>query len=149
MILRQAGPADRAAIARLHGECFVPGWDADFVGRLLAAPGAVAFVAIEADFVAGFILARSAAGEAEIVSLGVSPAFQRRGIGADLVGALCRRATEAGVLEVFLEVAVANEAARALYAGLDFREVGRRPNYYEDAAGPARDALILRRALPM
>jgi ribosomal protein S18 acetylase RimI-like enzyme len=56
---------------------------------------------------------------------------------------------EAGATEVFLEVSVDNAAARALYAGLGFREVGLRPDYYEEAVGAARDALVLRRSLPL
>ncbi|MGH6888475.1 MAG: ribosomal protein S18-alanine N-acetyltransferase [Rhizomicrobium sp.] len=149
MILHQAGPADLPAIARLHAECFIRAWDEAFLARLLAAPGAVAFVGTRSDAVAGFVLSRAAAGEAEIVSLGVSPGLRRRGIGAQLVRAVCRRAFEAGVLEVFLEVSVTNAAAQALYAGLGFCEVGRRPDYYEEAVGAARDALVLGRALPI
>lgn len=148
MILRQGGPGDLPAIAALHSQCFARSWDEQFLGRLLAAPGAVAFVALESDAVAGFVLSRAAAGEAEIVSLGVSPGLRRRGFAAELVRAVCRRAFEAGVLEVFLEVSITNLAARSLYAGLGFREVGRRPDYYEEEVGAARDALILRRALP-
>lgn len=149
MILRQSGPADLPAIARLHAQCFARAWDEPFIGRLLAAPGAVAFVALEQDEVAGFVLSRSAAGEAEIVSLGVSAGLRRRGIGAELVRTMCRRAFDSGVLEVFLEVAITNVAARSLYSGLGFREVGRRPDYYEEAIGEDRHALILRRALPL
>jgi ribosomal-protein-alanine N-acetyltransferase len=147
VILRQGTPADLPAIAALHAECFARRWDEEFLGRLLAAPGAVAFVTIVSDAIGGFVLSRTAAGEAEIVSLGVSPQLRRRGIGAGLVRAVCERSLEAGVLEIFLEVSVLNSAARSLYAGMGFREVGHRLNYYEEALGEARHALILRRAL--
>lgn len=149
MILRQGGPTDLPAIANLHAQCFARPWGETFIGRLLAAPGAVAFVAEESDAAAGFVLARAAAGEAEIVSLGVRPGLRRRGFGIELVRTVCRRSFESGVIEVFLEVSVANAIARSLYGGLGFREVGFRPDYYEDAIGAARDALILRRALPL
>ena len=38
--------------------------------------------------------------------------------------------------------AASNEAAQALYAGLGYVQVGRRPNYYHN---PKEDALILRK----
>jgi ribosomal-protein-alanine acetyltransferase len=149
MTIRQAKLTDLPAIAGLHAQCFADAWSEEFLGWLLAEPGAVAFVAMEDDEPAGFVLARGAAGEAEILSLGVGPGMRGRGLGTVLIRAACQRVEEAGMVEVFLEVSVENAAARALYGRLGFREVGRRSNYYEDAAGPARDALVLRRALPL
>ncbi len=149
MNIRQAGLVDLPAIAALHAECFSQGWDEEFLGRILAHPGAAAFLAVEEDVPAGFVLARTAADETEILSLGVSPALRCRGIGAELIRTACLHAWETGVLEVFLEVSMKNAAARALYGRLGFREVGRRPDYYEDAIGAAREALVLRRTLPL
>lgn len=149
MILRQGRPADLPAIARLHAECFAIAWSEEFIGRLLAGPGAVALLAIDGVDLAGFVLARSAADEAEIVSLGVRSGLRRRGIGAELVRAVCGRTFDAGVSKIFLEVSVANAAARGLYAGLGFCEVGHRFDYYEEGVGEARDALILGRPLPI
>lgn len=149
MNIRQADAADLPAIAALHAQCFAQAWNEEFLGRLLAHPGAVAFLAVEQAALAGFVLVRAAGGEAEILSLGVGRDMRRRGLGSELIRAACLRAWEAGVLEVFLEVSVENAAARGLYGRLGFREVGRRPDYYEDAVGAARDALVLRRALPL
>jgi ribosomal-protein-alanine N-acetyltransferase len=53
-------------------------------------------------------------------------------------------AVRRGAVEIFLEVAEPNAAARALYACAGAREVGRRPRYYADGA----DALVLRIDLP-
>jgi ribosomal-protein-alanine N-acetyltransferase len=89
------------------------------------------------------VLARVAAGEAEILTLAVVPGARRRGLGAALMQAALARAAEAGAREMFLEVAEGNEAARRLYGALGFAGVGRRPRYYSDG----RDALVLRRSL--
>jgi ribosomal-protein-alanine N-acetyltransferase len=52
-----------------------------------------------------------------------------------------------GASQICLEVAVENEAARALYGGLGFHEVGSRPAYYHGTRGVRGDGLILKRAL--
>ena len=143
--IRVGALGDLPAIAAIHGQCFAEAWDTGFLGRLFAQRGAFAAVAIEDRRVAGFILARANAGEAEILSLGVRPSSRRRSLATKLVRDALERAAEAGAIEVFLEVAVDNAPARALYGSLGFREAGYRPAYY----GRGADALILRRALTL
>ena len=65
----------------------------------------------------GFVLARAAGGEAEILTLAVCP---RRGGGASAraAGGGAGRRRAAGAAAMFLEVAAGNDAARGLYAGL-------------------------------
>jgi len=58
-----------------------------------------------------------------------------------------RRLAGLGVQAVFLEVDEHNEPARRLYHRAGFREVGRRPGYYQKAPGVAATALVLRRDL--
>jgi ribosomal protein S18 acetylase RimI-like enzyme len=57
-----------------------------------------------------------------------------------LRAALLAEAAKRGAMDLFLEVAEPNLAARALYAGAGADEVGRRRRYYADGA----DALVLR-----
>jgi tRNA threonylcarbamoyladenosine biosynthesis protein TsaB len=136
--------ADLPAIAKLHAECFVDAWDTEFLGRLLAQPGAFSAIAVEHDVPVGFVLARAVAGEAEVLSLGVQPRSRRRSVGTALVRSMIERALQTGAAEVFLEVGVENAAARRLYGRLGFAEVGARSAYYRRDSGPGTDALILR-----
>jgi hypothetical protein len=67
--------AQAPLLSALHAECFEDGWSADDMARLMAVPGAIALIAIvapeaERDRPAGFALARRAADEAEIISIG-------------------------------------------------------------------------------
>lgn len=143
---------DVAHLARLHAACFAVPWDGAALAALLAAPGHFAFH--HAD---GFVLARAAGGEAEILTLAVRPLARRRGLGRALVAAALAQARDAGAAALFLEVGVENPAALALYAGLGFVQVGRRKGYYRDgllkqAGGPGStggggDALVLRLSL--
>jgi ribosomal-protein-alanine N-acetyltransferase len=133
-----------ALLARLHAAAFPaePWNEAAFAG-LLAMRGAFALVAAQDGTPAGLVLARVAADEAEIVTLGVVPQARRRGIGRQLAAAAAAGAAERGAARLFLEVAAANDAARRLYDTLGFQEIGRRPRYYPDGA----DAVVLARPL--
>jgi ribosomal-protein-alanine N-acetyltransferase len=94
----------------------------------------------------GFILCRSIAGEAEILTIAVDPAARRRGWGAALVEVAAGVAAETGAEALFLEVAVDNAAAIALYQSTRFAKVGLRKGYYPHPDG-AKDAVVMRRAL--
>ena len=132
-------------IAAAHAELFPEAWDQAAILTLLEHPGATALLARASGKapIAGFILGRIVGDEAEILSLGVRPAYQRLGVAKQLVGGLVRAVQRAEVKRLFLEVADDNVAALALYRGLGLGEVGRRKAYYKRPTGPARDALTL------
>lgn len=136
------------ALAQLHRQLFVPPWDEASFGALMEQSGTLAILAsAEAHAPIGFILARIVADEAEILTLGVLPRYQRHGIAARLVTAVSQRSTERGAGRIYLEVASDNAAARQLYLSQGFEEVGRRPGYYERPPGPPVDALIMAKTL--
>lgn len=70
-----------------------------------------------------------AAGEAELLILGVDPGFQRMGIASALL-TLMEAELKASADEMFLEVRASNACAIALYEGLEFNCIGERKNYY-------------------
>ncbi|PKP68690.1 MAG: ribosomal-protein-alanine acetyltransferase [Alphaproteobacteria bacterium HGW-Alphaproteobacteria-4] len=132
-----------AALAMLHAACFTsprPWSAAEFAG-LMALPG----VFLLGDS-RGFVLGRAVAGEAELLTLAVTPALRRQGLGRALLAGFEAAAQAAGAEAAFLEVAAANAPARALYAGAGWREAGRRRGYYRLPGGSADDALVLTRA---
>ncbi|MDJ0386875.1 GNAT family N-acetyltransferase [Roseomonas sp. E05] len=135
--LRSAGPEAAAELAALHGTAFPPAeaWGPDALRLMLEMPGAFALLSPGA----GFILARVAADEAEVLTLAVIPAARRQGVGRALLEAARGVAEAAGAGQMFLEVSAANPAARALYAAAGCTEVGRRRHYYPDGS----DALVL------
>ncbi len=139
--MRAARPEDAAALAALHAMAFPPAeaWGPDAMGLMLGMPGAFGLWR-PGD---GLVLARAAAGEAEILTLAVAPAARGQGLGAMLLGGAMQGAVLRGAGEMFLEVAAGNAAALALYRSAGFAEVGRRRRYYADGS----DALVLRRVL--
>jgi ribosomal-protein-alanine N-acetyltransferase len=146
--LDRADLGDVAGMAAVHASSFDAPWAPDEIATLLTGPGGFGLVVREADAdaVAGFILARAVAGEAEVLTLAVDPARRRLGIGEALVEAAAIAAAAAGAQSLFLEVASDNQAALALYRAAGFGQVGQRPAYYRRGAG-AIDALVLRRDL--
>ena len=130
------GPGHAAALAAIHAAAFPPGeqWNEAAMADLLAMPGAFGFV----DERGGFVLARTAGGEAEILTLAVTPSTRRRGIGRALLDQVL---TSTAGLPMFLEVGADNEAARTLYDAAGFVVCGRRRGYY----GAGCDAILLKR----
>lgn len=139
-----ANDGDLSMLAEIHAAAFAQSWSARAIAELLATPGTFAFHSEH-----GFVLARVAAGEAEILTLAVRPERRRHGTGAALVRAAANEAMAHGAVQIFLEVALGNAAARALYTGLGFGEVGQRKAYYASGPDNREDALILRSKLPL
>ena len=81
--------------------------------------------------------------ELQITAVAVEPIHQRCGLGARVLQALMARAGSIGALSATLEVASANEAARALYARSGFITIGRRAGYYSNGD----DALLQSRSI--
>jgi ribosomal-protein-alanine N-acetyltransferase len=145
--LSEAGSRDAAAFAALHGRSFRRGWSEDELERLLIDRQVVAHRAMNDRELAGFILSRMAAGEAEILSVAVATRWRGRGVARRLLDLHLRRLAGLGVSAVFLEVEEGNEPALRLYHRAGFREVGRRPGYYAEGAGAPVAARVLRRDL--
>jgi len=130
---------DVALLAALHAASFPDAWSVAFIRDLLDSPGVFSLVAD-----GGFILARVAGGEAEILTLAVAPEERRRGTGWALVREAASYAHRLGATMLFLEVAADNEPALKLYVGLGFAPVGLRKAYYQ-----GKDAQILKASLPL
>ena len=94
----------------------------------------------------GYAVISTGAGEAHLLNLSVAAAWQRRGLGREMLLYVIDFINKNKISVLFLEVRVSNTAARALYAQAGFHEIGVRRGYY-----PARinnldareDAIVL------
>ncbi len=149
--IRPAMPADLPAIATLQAACFKAAWGEAAIAKLLEATHVFGFLAF--DLAAsqkrpiGFVLCRAAGGECEILSLGVCSEARGRGAAGQLLEAVAKEAAKRAASRIYLEVAVLNSKASALYRRHGFSEVGLRPGYYPKKGKPADDAHVLCRAL--
>lgn len=133
------------ALADCHAGAFAGrgrAWRAEEFARLLGDSQVIAAGTAE-----GFAMARVAAGEAEILTVATLPSHRRRGLARAALEALHAEAAQRGAARIFLEVGAENAPARALYAALRYRQVGRRTGYYATPHGTPEDALVLERRL--
>jgi ribosomal-protein-alanine N-acetyltransferase len=147
--------AHAEVLAAVQAACFAEAWSAPFIASILAHPGSGALLATDAAATPeavgpeaiGMALFRAVAGEAELLAIGVLPEARGRMVGRALLDTALADAVEGGARAMFLEVAVDNGPARALYRRAGFAPVGRRAGYYRGADGTPVDALVLRRSL--
>ncbi|PDT41873.1 MULTISPECIES: GNAT family N-acetyltransferase [Sinorhizobium] len=141
--------ADLIAAATLHSQRFAKPWSDGEIHALLLQETVFGFAARQTNGTfrpafGGFVLSRAAAGEAEVLSIGVDPRFARSGLGWRLMQAVMREAIVKGAETLFLEVDEANLAAIGLYGKLGFAKVGERKAYYQGAGGSRTAALVMR-----
>ena len=142
---------DARTASRIHGEAFARAWGDGEFESLISQQSVFGFLACpegrSRDAAAGFVLSREAAGEAEILSIGISPRQRRSGLGWRLMRSAMQEARRRGAEELFLEVDETNTAAVAMYRKLEFVQVGERRAYYAQQGAPSTTALVMRRDL--
>jgi len=121
MRIERIGPRDGAKVIRA-GPLFDGPARPEATSRFLAEPGHHLLIAYEGDEPAGFISGVEVTHpdkgtEMFLYELAVADAFQRRGIGKALVGALAEIARAIGCYGMFVLTSPSNTAALATYEG--------------------------------
>jgi [ribosomal protein S18]-alanine N-acetyltransferase len=144
--LRPARSSDIDAILALERATEnAPHWPSSAYSAILdeTGPGRCMIVAHIGDSLAGFAVGLVHPAQpsiAELESVVVAAAARRGGIGRALCAGVLDWCRSRGAMEVALEVRAGSAGAIALYSGLGFREIGRRPHYYRD---PVDDAVLM------
>ncbi len=95
---------------------------------------------------AAFAVTQVVLDEATLFNIAVDPAYQRKGLGRQLLEHIISELEKREVFTLWLEVRASNIAAIALYESLGFNEATIRRNYYPTKEG-REDAIIM--ALPL
>jgi ribosomal-protein-alanine N-acetyltransferase len=142
--VRGAAAGELVLVAELAARAGYRAWDLPSIEGFVASSHHRLLVAVDREppGVRGFVLGSQVADEAEVLLLVVAPEARRTGLGRRLLSALEDWARDGGARMSFLEVAVGNVAARALYEAAGYTQVGLRRGYYD-----GEDALCLRREL--
>ena len=146
LLLQSAGGGDLDSVMAIMGEAFAPGfgegWTRAQCAGTLPMHGVAMTLATSDHEPVGFSLSRTVAGEAELLLLGVRPAWRGRGVGTALLDRFVTDSQAQGARYLHLEVRDGNSAL-GLYRRAGFRLVGRRHNYYRGADGEQFDALTM------
>jgi ribosomal-protein-alanine N-acetyltransferase len=143
--IRSLEAKDADVVARLSYSAPEAGnWAAWDYERLVEL-GMAGWVAVRDQQIVGFVVARCAASELEILNVVIAKEFRRAGAATALLAACFDRASQRGAHKAFLEVRESNHAAISLYRREGFHISGRRVQYYHN---PDEDALLMTRVLP-
>ncbi|HEX5235232.1 MAG TPA: GNAT family N-acetyltransferase [Silvibacterium sp.] len=124
------------ALFALDQACFRPGiaYSRAELEYFLFHPRSKSLIAEDSDGIAGFavidFLLEKGRRIGHIVTIDVSPARRRRGVGRLLMNSLLDLCREAEAVFLRLEVAVDNDSALAFYKQLGFAETGRIRGFY-------------------
>jgi [ribosomal protein S18]-alanine N-acetyltransferase len=138
---------DAEHLARIHAASFHRGWGVSEFESMLAERNTLVHRLRLGRRIAGFIVSRIGADEAEILSVALDPQQRGRGLSRDLLLTHLGHLAGRGVRTVFLEVEENNQPARRLYQRAGFATVGRRERYYQQPGGEQLNALLMRRDL--
>jgi ribosomal-protein-alanine N-acetyltransferase len=144
-MIRRITPADCDAIAALEARLFATALDQARLMGLQSNPVFCGFVDLVPDqdqpqsksagdlapYLNGYLLATMIDGEAEILSIGVTPDRQRQGVGKRLLQHFFDHGASRNMAIITLEVAEDNLPALGLYRHFGFAEFGRRKGYYK------------------
>lgn len=127
----------------VYGAAFDEPYPEPALRDLVETSGSDGLVALSEGRVVGFVVWRVILDEAEIITVGVDPAHQGRGLGETLMrAAMAAAAKKATVL--YLEVGADNPGALRLYLKLGFEHIGLRKNYYRRADRSRVDAHVMK-----
>jgi ribosomal protein S18 acetylase RimI-like enzyme len=116
----------------------VPAWSAARIRWHTRHPESVVLTARIHVTPIGFAIMRYGEDVAHLNLLAVDPAHRRRGVGRSLLRWLEESALTAGTFIIGLELRAGNEAARAFYRALGYREIGEIPGYYQGVESALR-----------
>ena len=132
--IRPVISSDSDTIIRLEQSLFgSDAWSPEVVTAELSHPASHYMALVDDHQVVGYggLRSPSPGAAGDIQTLAVHPDYRGAGWGRKLLTELLDIAARRRVPEIFLEVRADNDAARALYGSCGFREIDRRPGYYQ------------------
>ena len=142
--VRRMTMEDGAAVAEMEHQLFPDAWSEKTILETLEQTNTICLIAEKAGRTAGYLLAYTAADEAEIARIAVVKELQRQGAARALLAELESVCGSEGIKKILLDVRSGNGAARALYTSTGFKEDGIRQRFYEN---PVEDAILMSREL--
>ncbi len=141
LVVRSAKADDIDAIAAMEQACFSNPWSRESIAHDLTENEMAQYLVVEID---GAMVAYGGmwiiVDEGHITNVAVLPGYRNRKIATLLMSVMLTAGEREGLRRFTLEVRSSNEAAKALYRKLNFKEEGLRKGYYQDTG---EDAIIM------
>lgn len=144
--IRLAKPSDKAFIAGLGGKVFsIYGPYRTTVSRWFESGVTMTLISMAGGRPVGFVMIGALPGDrdgetrAEVLAIAVSPEFQQRGIGEELLQVAEKNVEEMGEQRLFLHTAKENLAAQKLFLKNGYRPVAIKKGFYPSG----QDALMM------
>jgi len=133
------------ALAKLHAGAFYRGWSIDEFAAFINNPSRTpVFISLDKNQkIAGFVIIRKVADEAELLSIVVDEKKRSKGVASSLMKAMFADLFTSPAQKIFLEVEEENLSALKLYNKFGFEIIGNRQAYYEKAQGEKANALVM------
>jgi ribosomal-protein-alanine N-acetyltransferase len=139
LYIREADKADVAEIVEIESGTFTDPWSLNGFNSAIESVNMNLFVCTDGNSIYGYFVLGMACDEGELLTIAVRPGYRGHGIGSIMIEELIRFSEENGIKQLFLEVRVSNDSARALYRKYGFIQAGIRKNFYRL---PTEDAII-------
>lgn len=141
LIVRSAEVGDIDAIAEMEQICFSTPWSRESIAHELTGNSMAQYLVAELDGrIAGYGGMWVIVDEGHITNVAVLPQYRNKKIATLIMAVMLTAGERQGIHRFTLEVRSSNEAAKALYRKLDFKEEGLRKGYYQDTG---EDAIIM------
>ncbi|MCB1983860.1 MAG: ribosomal protein S18-alanine N-acetyltransferase [Burkholderiales bacterium] len=140
--VREMRESDLTRIILIEREIFLFPWSpANFADSIQS--GYLCRVMEDNNAILGYSIMMIGPDEAHILTLGINPRWQNKGLGRKLLNYLFELARENNAKSMLLDVRESNHGAAKLYKQLGFEQIATRKGYYPAMCG-REDALVMR-----
>ncbi|MCP5245587.1 MAG: ribosomal protein S18-alanine N-acetyltransferase [Burkholderiales bacterium] len=140
--VREMRESDLTRIILIEREIFLFPWSpANFADSIQS--GYLCRVMEDNNSILGYSIMMIGPDEAHILTLGINPQWQNKGLGRKLLNYLFELARENNAKSMLLDVRESNHGAAKLYKQLGFEQIATRKGYYPAMCG-REDALVMR-----
>ena len=121
------------AAVSIHAKSFSGGevWGKETFQNYLRKPVVYGFCAFDQSQMAGFAVFQKIEDVVELLTIAVNPAHRKKGVGRHVLEKGLESLISQESSDVFLDVAVDNQAAMKLYQSLGFQRIAVREKYYK------------------
>lgn len=142
MQLRDMSQADLDEVMRIEQGVHAHPWTRGMFADALASGYQCKVYEVEKEM-QGYVVLMPVVDEMHLLDISIAAAWQRKGLGRQLLHEALQLARDMKMQRMLLEVRPSNAAAIALYQAAGFNEIGRRRAYYPAENNTREDAIVM------